>query len=224
MTFRTSAILVSIAIVFASGGRADANELFSPSTVYRGDGWYVGVGGGVGYFDADIGRGSAAVVGTGTTLNGSGGVFSILGGRNYQYGQYVYGFEADISLGDVSETTPTVTLPSLDVEAVGTIRVRAGVTTGAWLFYGTAGLAIASIDAVEATDGDNDSHTHVGLVLGAGADYQLSENLVLRGEYQHSFLADETYLFSPGGVVHTHEIGADVGIFRAAVIWQCPPM
>lgn len=68
-------------------------------------------------------------------------------GHNWQTGNFVYGAEGDISFAD---------------ETFGSVRARAGVTHGRFLYFGTVGVAID----------DNDE----GLVAGGGVEYKLAQN------------------------------------------------
>lgn len=68
-------------------------------------------------------------------------------GHNWQAGNLVYGAEGDISFAD---------------ETFGTVRARAGLAHGRFLFFGTVGLAI-----------DDDDE---GLVAGGGIEYKVANN------------------------------------------------
>lgn len=74
-------------------------------------------------------------------------------GHNWQFGNFVFGGEGDLSFADNPDT-------------YGSIRARAGFALSErWLAYGTAGVAID----------DNDE----GLVAGGGIEYKLAENTSL---------------------------------------------
>lgn len=70
-------------------------------------------------------------------------------GYNWQEGSFVFGGEGDLSFADNPDT-------------YGSIRARAGIGGGAWLLYGTAGVAI-----------DDDDE---GLVAGGGLEYKVADD------------------------------------------------
>lgn len=213
-----STIRTSILAVFVSTFcfvQANANPLNMDWT-----GFYFGGHLGGGSADFDISRGSLSAPGTpGSELDADGFLAGFLLGANFQTGNIVYGFEGDISFGGVDQTNPVFTLPSMDVEVVGTIRGRVGVIHDRWLFFGTAGIGFASVEATE-RGAFSDDNVHVGFVIGAGAEYAWHENLVARAEIMAGFYGDETYLFQVPGAVHSHDIDLTTVVGRVALIWH----
>jgi outer membrane immunogenic protein len=129
-------------------------------------------------------------------------------GYNWQRGNFVYGIAGDLSAtGLRSETTGAFissfgfTYPTEDAVAridwYGTVRGRAGWTTGSWLFYGTAGLAYGDVSlssnyklnslAVGPVTSLNaqTSDVRVGWVAGVGLEYLINRNLGVSFEYQY---------------------------------------
>lgn len=186
---------------------------------FNWSGIYVGVHGGAGEADADISRGSLSPVGTpGTTLDPDGGLYGILGGINFQRNNLVFGVEGDISFSDISANNlPTV--PSVDIETIGTVRGRAGVAFDRLLVFGTAGVGFASVEGSETGRGTKDSKDHTDFVWSAGVDYAISQNLIGRVEYMSGSFDRESYFF-PLTAPHTHDIDFDVDIVRGALIWK----
>jgi outer membrane immunogenic protein len=116
---------------------------------------------------------------------------------------------------------------SADVNWLATVRARAGFTTGSMLIYGTGGLAIADADSsVTFIDGAadparGDSNTHFGWVIGAGAEFKVTENMSLGAEYLHVDLGSEDYTFRGSGLAGDTDIlsNADlqIDIVRASL-------
>lgn len=142
------------------------------------------------------------------------------GGYNYQFGPMVVGLETDFNYanldqhrrGFASETFgPFTAYENLDARQrigwFGTVRPRVGYSPiDSLLIYGTGGLAygqvkgstslVAGIDGVPGTEfGVNGSKNdwRVGWTLGGGAEYQLTENVTVKGEYLYVNLGKERY-------------------------------
>jgi outer membrane immunogenic protein len=121
-------------------------------------------------------------------------------GYNWQQGSMLYGFETDFQgtnlnssmAGKLINTAPgdfATTKGSIDY--YGTFRGRLGVTTGQWLFYGTAGAAYANVDLTSSFSASGlqtstqTSEPKIGWVAGVGAEYLLRPNLTLNLGYQY---------------------------------------
>ncbi|MBD2745802.1 porin family protein [Microvirga sp. BT688] len=126
-------------------------------------------------------------------------------GYNYQLGSFLVGLEADVNYADLESAASGsldqgFTVESLDARSkldwFGTVRARVGfIPVNRVLVYATGGLAYGSVE-VSAVDtatynrlgrpGDvwtgNTSDTKFGWTIGAGAEYALTDNLILRGE------------------------------------------
>jgi outer membrane immunogenic protein len=132
------------------------------------------------------------------------GIGGLHGGYNFQIGgPWVLGLEGDASWGagkDSKSRTldcedgPTCKLVSeADFNWQATLRGRIGYSSGPMLFYGTAGVAWADIDWRENYSLIRDpsilsttvtkSKLLTGWVIGAGAEYAMTSNWILRGEY-----------------------------------------
>jgi outer membrane immunogenic protein len=132
--------------------------------------------------------------------NASSWVAGAHAGYNWQQGSMVYGFETDFQgtnlnssmAGKLINTSPgdfATTTGSIDY--YGTFRGRLGVTTGQWLFYGTAGAAYANVDLTSAFSvsglqtSTQTSEPKIGWVAGVGVEYLLRPNLMLNLGYQY---------------------------------------
>ena len=122
-----------------------------PAAVYNWTGLYIGVNGGWGWGRQDpLNLISNRFDRASFDINGGmvGGTF----GAQIQQGYVVLGLEGDLDWADISGnriTTPTiagvpqgVTLNvNSKIEAIGTVRARAGVAMNNWLIYATGGAA-----------------------------------------------------------------------------------
>lgn len=100
-----------------------------------------------------------------------------------------------------------------ELDWVATARARLGWTMDRLLIYGTGGAAFANVKSSLALDcgngcGDsgnpvaataNSSSQKTGWVLGAGAEWMLTRNWIIRGEYQHIDLGSLSLALSPDG-------------------------
>ena len=112
---------------------------------------------------------------SGSTHNGfTGGIF---GGRNWQCGGHVYGFEADMGFGgtktSVNYTNATATST---VDWYSTLRGRVGVTDDNFMVYLTGGLAMGTTEhtftaAALGVSPKSDSAFGFGYTVGGGLEY-----------------------------------------------------
>jgi len=145
------------------------------------------------------------IAATGTnSLDGDGVVGGVQAGYNMQSGHFVYGFEIDLSALDLDTSkqvngnfaTPplpgsTFTIGSaLATNWLFTARGRLGWTVSNTLMYATGGLALTSLELTSNysdTAGGSmfarNTDTKVGFVVGGGAEWVLTGNWTLKGEY-----------------------------------------
>jgi outer membrane immunogenic protein len=127
----------------------------------------------------------------------SGAVYGVHGGCNYQTGRYVVGIEGDYSWSRISDNQ---NFPlgfdsasfSAQLKNTASIRARAGVADDRLLLYVTAGAAWAKFDYSFAladqdsiTNAQSLSFTPNGIVFGAGMEYAITNQIILRAEYLH---------------------------------------
>ncbi len=116
-------------------------------------------------------------------------------GVQWQYDQWVLGFEGTWSATDLTRTNPsTVTageLTSVKIDDLATATVRFGSTWDHWMFYAKAGYAAAhlnihSVDSsITANNTVDTTAWHGGWTAGAGAEYMLFENVLLGAEFDY---------------------------------------
>lgn len=167
----------------------------------------------------------------------------IQAGYNWQFNHLVLGVEGDwqwngqkanaCAFTCSSETAVTL---QQRLNSIGTLRGRIGVAEGGLLFYGTAGVATASVDTnvglVRSLMGRSDQagfrHTASGWVAGGGIEAALGGNWTAKVEYLYadlgslsdSFDAPVSPPFAP--MTTTTRVTSDVRdhIFRAGINYR----
>jgi outer membrane immunogenic protein len=179
----------------------------------------------------------AITAGTAATQRASGFTGGGELGCNYQWSPWlVVGIEGDIQATQLSYgNAGAVVVPTLQPfnesftsHWFSTIRGRAGVAYGDWLFFGTAGLAF-----VDATYTDSmsfpvsgtinsitGSNTGTGWVAGGGVEWAFARQWSIKGEYLHVDVGGVTYTsvnsapttFPSSTIAHVHgNLTEDVG-------------
>lgn len=208
---------------------AVAVEGFSWSGVY--------VGGAVGYAFSDL-KVKDPVFGDFRYKNS---VDSIVGsafvGVNYQFGALVVGAEADVTLGDFGgksrgcPNNPPFTFgcKANAGDVFGTVRGRVGYAFDRFLVFGAGGLAIGdSVDFKRDSPlggafdfRKNDSGTRYGYALGAGVEYAVTDNILVRGEYQYVDFGKEKFsVRSSIGASQKVQIDQDAHIVRVGAAYK----
>ena len=230
--------LLSAAAAFAVfAGSAQAADFAAPESP-SWTGGYIGVVGGYGWGDSDFEADIISALPP-ETLDGSidveGFLLGAQAGYDFDLGNgMVLGVVGDMSWSDMDGDTCVEDAPGCDgspddsyataeINWLATIRARAGFTTGSMLFYGTGGLAIADAEA-SATfiegPGDperSDSNTHFGWVIGAGAEFKMTENMSLGAEYLHVDLGTKEYeLLGPNADIFS-DADLTIDIVRASL-------
>jgi outer membrane immunogenic protein len=217
---------------------ADAQHRADPS---RWAGFYVGLNAGAALGQANFDHratgdfslvpaaaANLAALGSGE-IDPEGGIAGGQVGYNWQRGNWVGGFEADIQWWDYSEsssTSPAVYSPgvtaafqsSLSSHYLSTLRLRAGMTVHDMLLYVTGGLAISQFEFSQtvnfgpfpeaATGSVKD--TKFGWTIGAGGEFALTRNWAFKVEYLFvQFDNLNVDLFNPTSPTFTHEVRVD---------------
>lgn len=142
-------------------------------------------------------------------LGASGAAFGFTGGYNSQTGALVLGLEADWTLATARTDIPfaanippfgavTGTLGT-EVDWISSLRLRAGLSLGQALVYGSAGFAIASArgELYVQTGGGAvdwvDSTLLAGFAYGGGIEYALTPNWSVKAEFLHTYLTDNMF-------------------------------
>lgn len=171
----------------------------APFNGYNWNGAYVGL---------NLGYQFGKVTNWGTTEpNGIAGGGQI--GYNWQYGQFVFGAEADIQGSAASDTFAAWKFSN---PWFGTIRGRAGYAMNNVLVYATGGLAYGGgrVDLGAFTESQN----HLGWTIGGGVEVGLTPNWTARAEYLYVRLEDQGYVLT--GVQN----GFQSNVFRLGVNYR----
>ena len=174
---------------------------------YDWSGFYLGVTAGGGMASLPV-TSMDFFVGIGA-MKSAGAVGGVHAGYNWQFTpSFLVGLEGDFNWASFKESDTTCfgscalnligdrSVASSRLDQFSTLRARFGLTSDRTLVYVTAGPAWGHIDA---SLGDcpncsnvglpfaiaSDSSFHVGIALGAGVEYALTQNWILRGEYMH---------------------------------------
>ncbi len=203
-----------------------------------------------GYEPGGLGSNNSGVIGGGQA------------GYNWQTGAFVLGVETDFDGTSLSKSTNFVSpgfagvgVPggllgdTLSVHAkasldwLGTTRARLGFVAtpdNRLMLYATGGVAYAggsaNFSVFDATQGlflsGNPSSSRVGWTVGAGAEYALTNNWTIRGEYLYVDLGSNSFttpaaafpvasnLAGFDGLYATGKINYNASIFRAAVNYK----
>jgi outer membrane immunogenic protein len=149
-----------------------------PLVLNRWTGPYFGAN--LGYMWGDVDNNSAKPSGI------AGGIQA---GYNWQNGIFVFGVEGDLNISNADDTFASWQFSN---PWFGTLRGRVGVA--AWnnlLLYATGGFAFGGLEAQ--LNGLEESRSHAGWTVGAGAEYALTQNWSIKAEYLYMGFASRTY-------------------------------
>jgi len=160
-------------------------------------GFYAGLSAGYGSGNARSVSDGTGIV-TDVPLNG--GLLGVTLGANAQFDGFVLGAEGDVMWSGVSGTAVCVGTPAFNCNAnvdwLGSIRARAGVTMDNVLLFATGGLAIAggtgTVTPPAAGITNTYSDTYVGWTLGAGVEVAVTESVSVKAEYGYYDLGSRT--------------------------------
>jgi outer membrane immunogenic protein len=144
----------------------------------------------------------------------------ILGGYNFQTGNFVYGVEGDFMLTDMNRFhrdtsyTPPCFSEGCDarVDWYGTLRGRLGYSYGSLMPFITGGLAVgrvkgsADLGACDNKDSCGFNETRAGWALGAGTEWMINPNWSVKAEYLYVNLGKPHFNNSALGGVATDDI------------------
>ena len=161
-----------------------------PPAVSRWTGFYAGVSAGAGWGSAEQTDSSIFGPFTSGPYHTQGPIFGLTAGYNWQAGAIVVGVETDLSFAAIKgvQDNPGVCIVSCrsEIEALGTVRGRAGVAWGEWLPFISGGLAYAKLRASEGPFlglGGGGSEWVAGYTIGGGAEVKLGPQWSAKLEY-----------------------------------------
>ena len=158
----------------------------------------------------------------GLALKSAGWVGGVHAGYNWQFApSFLFGLEGDFNWSSFKASNTTCfglcgndgdpLVASSQLDHFSSFRARFGLTSDRTLLYVTAGPAYghikASLAELECSNCNNpgsarflasDSSNHWGVAIGAGVEYALTENWILRGEYMHLDFSAKNFLWANG--------------------------
>jgi len=211
---------------FAAAADAIVEEVVVMDSAYNWSGVYVGAQLGYGFSgDADYvyDNGSDSDFDYANDLDGIfGGVYA---GYNYQFSNgIVLGAEADVAWGDVSGSAIAGDddySNETSFDWTGSARVRLGYAMDRFLPYVTGGVAFGQLDFEEFNEGDfysGEDASVVGWTVGAGAEYAVTDNWVLRGEYRYTQFDDKDFTTQPED--EDYSVDADIHDIRIGLAYK----
>jgi outer membrane immunogenic protein len=226
--------------MFAGSAQAADGSVVPDSPSWSGP--YIGVVGGFGWGDSDFASDVVDATDNSVIIESLNGTIKVEGfllggqlGYDFDLGNgFVLGVVGDMSWSNMDGDTcvedapgcdgsPDDSYASADVNWLGMIRGRAGYALGSLLIYGTGGLAIADADSsVTFIEGGadpkrSDSNTHIGWVIGAGAEFRISDNMSLGAEYLRVETGAEAYAFRGPTVDVLSDADLTLDIVRASL-------
>ena len=116
----------------------------------------------------------------------------------------VVGIEGDVNWGDVKATGATIGDPDFTsttkLDWSGSGRVRLGYAFDRIMPYVTGGFAVARLRFEEREDGSfysEASRNLTGWTIGTGAEYAVTDNWTLRGEYRYTHYGKKSFVAEP---------------------------
>jgi len=212
--FRKCLLIGSVSVLFGTG--AQAADIIEP-TAYDWTGPYIGLQAGYAWGENDLsannledvspGGGGAGINGA-ATIDGEDGTFDLDGfvggahaGYNWQTDGLVLGVEGDIEYADLNDEVDIlassgsgvlVGVDEVEVNWLGSLRLRAGFAVDRALFYATGGLAVGGAKLTSKDElGDkfaDENATKWGWTIGGGVEYAFTDDLSGRIEYRYTDL------------------------------------
>ena len=169
-----------------------------------------------------------------------GGIFGVQAGYNVMISPTLLaGIEGDFSWGtgrppaSIRDFLDGFYTSQFKLTWQASIRGRLGVTHGAWLIYGTAGVAFTEAKWTNSLDVYNGCCNPVasyswsarkvltGAAVGAGVEHMYTKNVILRGEYL--FESFGSFSVPYGDVPQIGKVDLDVHKIRFAISYKFGP-
>ncbi len=187
-----AALLLTSGSAFAADLAPAPVEPVTPVTAYNWTGFYIGAHAG-----ADFGQGKIG----GAKFDGAGFLGGLHAGYNEEFdGGWVVGLEGDIDYSSFSKNKNVTVID--DAVAVGTraefknewqgsVRARLGYAFDRFLPYVTGGVAFGD-EKIDINGFGSNTDTRVGWTAGAGLEYAIDQNWIVRGEVRYVDLGNNT--------------------------------
>ena len=207
-----SAVFVSMGAVTGAvaadlGGGTVVPSYYPPPPFVSAVSWtgpYIGLQTGYVWGNADFTFSDGS---PGGSSNPNGWVGGGYAGYNWQSGNFVLGFEADIEGGNAGNSfANAVAFGSSDLNWDGSLRGRMGIAQNRTMFYITGGWAFGQADIQGSTPNTppgccSTSAELNGWTLGGGIEYAFSNELTIRGEYRYTDFGSVTANIGSGVTV-----------------------
>jgi outer membrane immunogenic protein len=188
----------------AAAADAIVDEVVVVDTAYNWSGVYVGGQVGYAFGSADYTL-EELESGFDYEHDPDGFIGGVYAGYNYQFTNgVVLGGEADIVWGDVEDSSVAQGNDNFSattsIDWMGAARLRLGYAMGRFLPYVAAGVAFGQFDFVERDEGDfygEADEDLIGWTLGLGAEYAVTDNWIVRGEYRYTDFDDQDFVEQP---------------------------
>ncbi|MDQ0392522.1 outer membrane protein [Labrys monachus] len=189
-----AALLLTSTSAFAADLAPQSVEPAAPiaAPVFSWTGFYAGVHAGAVFGDA---KSTDSEFGIRAKFNNTGFIGGAHAGYNEEFdNNVVIGLEGDIDYTSLSKTTSqtvdgTFGSAKFKSDWQGSVRARAGYAFDQILPYVTGGVAFAdeklSVE-IPGTGSDSSSKTRVGWTAGAGVEYAIDQNWIVRGEVRYT--------------------------------------
>jgi outer membrane immunogenic protein len=201
-----------------------------PAPIATWTGSYLGISGGGAWGSAVVHNDATGADQT-PRFDLSGGIVGVTSGFNLQNGNVVIGYEGDTSItgkrGTAFEFPPSGAFNNEVKERwLSTFRGRVGYAQDNWLFYATAGGALAQVEnSISGPPGTiSDTHWHWGWTAGGGVEVQFARDWSAKVEYLYVGLQDKSY-FSPApnlAFPSNQTVRLDDHIVRVGVNYRLP--
>ncbi len=184
-------LLISVSLVALSSGAAFAADLAPQPvepvvpvvTVYDWTGFYIGAHAGATFGQ---GKGDVNAIPAHAKYDSVGFLGGAHAGYNYQFdGGWVVGLEGDIDYSSFKKSKNVLGVGTeFKNEWQGSVRARLGYAFDRFLPYVTGGVAFGD-QKLSANGLGSTSDTRVGWTAGAGLEYAIDQNWVVRGEVRY---------------------------------------
>jgi outer membrane immunogenic protein len=200
MRFALAALLLTSTSAFAADLAPRAVEPAAPivAPVYNWTGFYAGLHAGAVFGNAKVT--APGFIGSETFRN-TGFIGGVHAGYNQQFdGGFVLGAEGDFDYTSLSKSKNYIGgSDKFESEWQGSIRARAGYAIDNLLPYVTAGVAFGDekLKATDAVLGSySSSKTVAGWTAGAGLEYAIDPNWIVRGEVRYTDFGKQNFNFA----------------------------
>lgn len=168
-----------------------SNNLTSTTSDSIWTGFYGGVTAGYSMGSGEVTNTSVDV--TQSVDDVSGFIGGIQAGYDFQIGSVILGAAADYAFTNAEGSRTvlfleTPTTGTIEIDSTATFRARLGyVFSDAIMGYLTGGVAMSdyTVSVETSVFSDSEDQTATGYVVGAGAEYRLTENITSFGEYRY---------------------------------------